>query len=90
MGNPSNLDEYLSKSDIYLSTSLFEGLSNSIMEAMAYSLPIIATDVGDNNYLVQDGYNGFVTNVKDVDEIAKKLLSLVIDKEKRLKMGHNQ
>jgi glycosyltransferase involved in cell wall biosynthesis len=55
--NPANIPDILNECDIYLSTSLFEGLSNSIMEAMVAGLPVIATDVGDNKYLVKDGFN---------------------------------
>lgn len=50
----------LDKADIYLSTSLFEGTSNSIMEAMNADLPIVATNVGDNGLLVKNEINGFL------------------------------
>jgi glycosyltransferase involved in cell wall biosynthesis len=45
---------YLKESVIFLSTSLFEGVSNSIMEAMIAGLPVVATDVGDNSYFVKN------------------------------------
>lgn len=87
--NPPNTREYLSRADIYLSTSLFEGLSNSIMEAMEYSLPVVATDVGDNNRLIIHGKSGFLTKVKGVEEIASRLLELIENNELRLRMGLN-
>lgn len=87
--NPSNVRDFYKISDIYLSTSLFEGLSNSIMEALEFSLPVIATNVGDNKCLVIDGENGFLTPVKDVEQISDKLLSLVIDPYCRKKMGRS-
>lgn len=71
--NPSNISQILMKSDIFLSTSLFEGVSNSIMEAMNAGLPIVATNVGDNRYLVKDGRNGFLVTCKDVNAIVEKL-----------------
>lgn len=52
--NPNNIAELLDQADIYISTSLFEGTSNSIMEAMNADLPIVATNVGDNGQLVQN------------------------------------
>lgn len=85
--NPDDISGYLSKADIYLSTSLFEGTSNSIMEGMNADLPIIATNVGDNAYLVEEGKNGHLTKKKDVDAIAKAICNLVSDKEKRQQYG---
>jgi glycosyltransferase involved in cell wall biosynthesis len=87
--NPPEISEYLAMADIYLSTSLNEGLSNSIMEAMEYSLPIVATNAGDNNYLVKDGYNGFLTPVKEAGVISARLLRLIKNDTERAEMGVN-
>ena len=86
--NPSNIPDILTDCDIYLSTSLFEGLSNSIMEAMVAGLPIIATDVGDNRYLVQDEFNGFLVPCKDVNKIVEKLEILSESKILRSDFGN--
>lgn len=85
--NPDDISGYLSKADIYISTSLFEGTSNSIMEGMNADLPVIATNVGDNAYLVEEGKNGHLTEKKDVDALAKAICNLVTDKEKRQQYG---
>lgn len=85
--NPDNIPELLDEADIYLSTSLIEGTSNSIMEAMNASLPIVATDVGDNAYLVENGSNGFLLPVKDVNGIANRLAMLAKDAHLRQSMG---
>jgi glycosyltransferase involved in cell wall biosynthesis len=87
--NPPNVSHYLENSDIYLSTSLFEGLSNSLMEAMVAGLPIIATDVGDNGYLVKDGLNGYLVPVQNVDVTVMKLEILVKSEEMRKTFGTN-
>ncbi len=87
--NPPGILNHLLEADIYLSTSLFEGTSNSIMEALDASLPIVATNVGDNNQLVKDGYNGFITNKKDVEELSEAIIKLAKSKELRDKMGIN-
>jgi glycosyltransferase involved in cell wall biosynthesis len=81
--NPPNVRDYLKGSCFYLSTSLFEGLSNSLMEAMVEGLPIVATDVGDNSFLVRDGYNGYLLPVRDVEQIALGLEPLVESAELR-------
>lgn len=85
--NPDDINQFYRSSDIYLSTSVFEGLSNSIMEAMSFGLPVVATDVGDNNYLVKDGETGFLTKVKDAETIASKLELLINDAQLRNTMG---
>ena len=84
--NPNNIFENLVNSDIYLSTSLFEGTSNSILEAMYAELPVVATNVGDNSYMVTEE-NGFLTEIKNVDDISDKLSILLQNKEVREKMG---
>lgn len=85
--NPYNIAELLDKADIYLSTSLFEGTSNSIMEAMNADLPIVATDVGDNGQLIKDGRNGFLCKKKDYLNLSDKLRTLLKDNVLRMKMG---
>ncbi|MCD7924625.1 MAG: glycosyltransferase family 4 protein [Bacteroides sp.] len=87
--NPDNIPELLKKADIYLSTSLFEGTSNSIMEGMNANLPIVATNVGDNNYLIKNGVNGFLSEVKDHIALTESLFSLINNTELRIKMGEN-
>lgn len=84
---PNNVVEIEKNADIYLSTSLFEGTSNSIMEAMNFSLPVVATNVGDNNYLVRDGENGFLHSVGDVEGIATSLNILLDSSDLRNQMG---
>lgn len=85
--NPTNIPEILKDCDIYLSTSLYEGLSNSIMEAMVAGLPIVATDVGDNRYLIKDGYNGYLVPCKDINMITEKLAFLTESEALRRKYG---
>ncbi len=85
--NPTDIPSLLYHADIYLSTSLFEGTSNSIMEAMNYSLPIVATNVGDNDRLVIDGQNGSLHPVGSVSSLSKSLLQLLKDKKMRNTYG---
>lgn len=89
MIRPADVFEVLLNADIYLSTSLFEGLSNSVMEAMAAGLPVVATDVGDNKYLVRDSYNGFLVPRKDIESITASIQELIDSGEKRRDFGKN-
>ena len=85
--DPPNIGELLARSDIYLSTSLVEGLSNSIMEAMAAGLPVVATDVGDNRVLIEDSKNGYTVPCRNSDVIAHKLEQLILSNDIRKKYG---
>lgn len=86
--NPHGIQNYLEESDIYLSTSLFEGTSNSIMEAMDASLPVVTTNAGDNDRLVKDGLNGFCTMCGDVASLSNALMKLVLSYDMRINMGY--
>jgi len=87
--NPPDIHGVLNKCDIFLSTSLFEGVSNSIMEAMAAGLPVVATNVGDNNYLVKDGFNGYLVPCRDTTKIVEKLEILARSQTLRKDFGKN-
>lgn len=84
---PNNVPELERNADIYISTSLFEGTSNSIMEALNWSLPVVATNVGDNDHLVIDGENGFLHPIGDVDGLSASLCQLLDSTELRNQMG---
>ncbi len=87
--NPPDIHGILNTCDIFLSTSLFEGVSNSIMEAMAAGLPVVATNVGDNNYLVKDGFNGYLVPCRDIDRIVERLELLSNSQTMRKDFGRN-
>lgn len=87
--NPENIDAIYTRSDIFLQTSIFEGFSNSIMEAMSYALPVIATDVGDNAVLIQDNFNGYLLPVKDPLETSERIIKLAKSTSLRESMGCN-
>ena len=84
---PDNIDTYFKEADIYLSTSLYEGLSNSIMEAMSFSIPVIATNVGDNYRLIDNNKTGFLVAVHDHQAISDKMYYLISHPEKLKQYG---
>lgn len=83
IGNSYNI------ADILLNTSIYEGMPNVVMEAMNHGLPVIATDAGDTNYLVNDSINGFLCPVGNAEYIAEKLNALISDIQLRARMGEN-
>jgi glycosyltransferase involved in cell wall biosynthesis len=87
--NPSNIDDYYRAADIYFLSSDSEGMPNTIMEALNFSLPVVSTDAGDATYLVKDGITGFIAPVKDYRALAEKLYLLVNDYSLRNNLGMN-
>ena len=85
--NPKGIMQHLLDADIYLSTSLFEGTSNSIMEALDAYLPVVATDVGDNKYLVKNNINGYLHSIGDTNSIANSIQKLSSSKDLRTRFG---
>ena len=84
---PDDIDYYYKNSDIFFVSSLFEGMSNSVMEAMSFSMPIVSTRAGDMEYLVKNEINGFLCKMKAPEEMAESMAKLVLNHELRLKMG---
>ncbi|MCS7233586.1 MAG: glycosyltransferase family 4 protein [Synergistetes bacterium] len=76
---------YLKGIDIYLQTSLWEGMPIAVLEAMACSKPVVATDVVGNRDVVIHGETGFVG--KDENELVLYLRRLIENRDLRLKMG---
>ena len=87
MGTKKNVFNFLRKSDIYLSTSLYEGLPISIIEAMSIGLPIIATDVTGNCDAVIHCESGYLYKLGEVDMAVNYLKKLLNSNELRLKFG---
>lgn len=67
--------------------SLAEGISNTILEAMASGLPVIATAVGGNADLVEDGQTGFITPPADPQAMAQQLVALASNAWQAQRMG---
>ena len=63
-------------SDLFLSTSLGEGLPYTLIEATRAGIPIVASDVIGNNEVVFDKHNGYLFRVDDIDSAAHMLREL--------------
>ncbi len=82
-GNVKNIHEIMAEAEVYVSSSDFEGISNSMLEALGIGVPVICTDVpsGGAREYVRDGVNGFLTNVGDSQMLCQKLLELCDNNE---------
>src|SRR5262249_40421636 len=76
-GALTNVPEVLRTFDVFVLPSLSEGISNTILEAMATQLPVLATAVGGNTELIEDGSNGRLFKPGDVATLALMLRDYV-------------
>lgn len=81
LGSRTDVDDILNQNDIFCLISNYEGLPISIIEAMRAGKPIIASDVGGVNELVQDGVNGFLIPRGNISELVEKLKYILEHKE---------
>lgn len=81
------IPEFLNATDTYVLPSLYEGISNSLLEAMAVGLPVIASAVGGNNEVVTDGESGLTFQAGDVRRLSAHLQTLCRERKKRQTLG---
>ena len=86
-GGITDLHEHLAAADIFTLPSRSEGFSNAIVEAMATSLPVVATNVGGNAEAVQDGVSGFIVPSEDPQALAAAIMQLLVDPARAEAMG---
>jgi glycosyltransferase involved in cell wall biosynthesis len=89
LGATREIPKLLNAIDIYCSSSLSEGFSNSILEAMAVAKPVIATAVGGNRELIQDQQTGFLVEPKSPRQLAEKIITLILKPELRQGFGES-
>lgn len=77
----------LAAMDVFVQSSVTEGVSGALLEAMAMARPIVATAVGGTPGVVQDGVNGYLVPSRDPDAIAAKVLRLLRDPGARTAFG---
>lgn len=86
-GVREDIPALLGLSDIFVLSSLWEGFPITILEAMAASKPIVATDVGGNSEAIIDGITGFLVPPKDEKSLAESILYLLRNKNIAKEMG---
>lgn len=86
-GERSDVPDVLRGLDCFVLPSLAEGVSNTILEAMACGLPVIATDVGGNRELVDDGRTGILVLPANVPALAAAIAGLADDGKRAAAMG---
>ena len=89
LGLSDDVAGLLAKTHIFVLPSYSEGLSNALMEAMASSCACIASRVGGNTFLIEEGTSGLLFTPGNREELQKHLLSLIKDGSKRETLGQN-
>jgi glycosyltransferase involved in cell wall biosynthesis len=80
---------YVNAADLYVSTSLSDGTSASLLEAMTLGLPPLVTAIPGNMEWIRDGWNGYLVGIRDPHMLAEKITVLLNDKDLRYKLGKN-
>lgn len=87
LGHRPDVERVLAALDVFVLSSHSEGLSNTILEAMASGVPVVATDVGGARELVVDGESGLLTPAGDAGALASAIGTLIGDADVRTGMA---
>jgi len=86
-GARDDVAQILRSFDVFALPSLAEGISNTILEAMASGLPVVATDVGGSGELIDAGHTGVLVPAGDDEALAHALLAYARDRERAQSAG---
>jgi len=87
LGSSERVPDLLRAMDVFVLPSVAEGICNSLLEAMATGLPVVATAVGGNPEVVVDGESGFLFMAGDVAGLAGRLIELLNDPARRTELS---
>ncbi len=85
--HPEAVRDRLREADVFVLSSVSEGISNAAIEAMACGLPVVTTDCGGMSEAVSHGVEGLVVPVRDPEAMAGALAALAADPALRAKLG---
>jgi sugar transferase (PEP-CTERM/EpsH1 system associated) len=87
LGARDDVDELLQVMDLFVLSSQSEGISITLLEAMAAGLAIVATDVGGNSEVIEEGATGLLVPKEDPKALAATIAALLTDGDRRRAMG---
>ena len=87
LGWRDDIADLLAAMDVFLLTSRFEGLPRAALQAIAASVPVVATDTGGISEIIHDGESGYLVPVADVVAAADRLVVLAGDPALRSRMS---
>ena len=86
LGNKDNVINQLKYIDLVLLCSYIEGLPLTPLEAFSQGVPVIATNIPGTNEEIEDGVNGYLVNMKDIDRFKKKIMNIYNNNEEYIIM----
>ncbi len=89
LGIQSDVESIVNIFDIGVLATYTEGISNAIMEYMAFAKPVIVTDGGGTSELIKDSITGFLIKQKDASQLAEKIMFLLSNSDKAIEMGED-
>lgn len=87
LGNRRDVRDLYRAADVSCLTSIREGFSNVVVESLASSLPVVATDVGGNREALEEGVSGYLVPAGDVEGIAARLVQVLGDEALRARLS---
>lgn len=87
--NHQDIPLYFKAADIFILNSGYEGLPHVILEAMQLGVPVVASSKGGNLEVIKDGFNGFLVEYNNKEQIRNTMLNLWQDKELQEKFIKN-
>jgi glycosyltransferase involved in cell wall biosynthesis len=87
LGLRKDVERLLRAADLFLLTSISEGIPLTVIEAMALGLPVVSTRVGGVPEVVEDGRTGLLTTAADDTALSAAVLKLAADPELRTRLG---
>lgn len=88
LGIRKDIPRLMNASDSFVISSIWEGMPMVLLEASASELPMVATDVGGNGEVIEDGVSGYLARPMDAQDLAKTMRKMMsLSKENRNEMG---
>ena len=89
LGNVVEMDRFYDSLDIYLNTSLHEGIPMTVLEAMAHARPVVAPAVGGLMEIITPGEDGYLVSGRSEKDFAQHIISLIDQPQNLSRVGEN-
>jgi len=87
LGQIEDIEQFFIRLDIYINTSKHEGIPMAVLEAMNYSIPVIAPDVGGMVEIIEDGKTGYIIRSRNIHEFVNAIEDIIKTPNKMMEMG---
>jgi len=89
LGHVEDMQAFYAGLDLYINTSMHEGIPMTVLEAMSWRIPIVAFAVGGLNEMISHGHDGYLIQNRDAQEFSQRLIELIDDRERLDTLGEN-